>query len=84
MKVFIQPQYKPCATEQEIAIIFAGINGYLDDIEVADVLPFIAKLRPYLRNTATQFISSVKAEKKMSPDAEEVLKKAIAEVKSSM
>jgi F-type H+-transporting ATPase subunit alpha len=79
-----QSQNSPIPVEEQVAIIYAGINGYLDDIEVADVLPFIAKLRPYLRNTATQFISSVKAEKKMSPDAEEVLKKAIAEVKSSM
>jgi len=79
-----QAQNSPIPVEEQVAIIYAGINGYLDDIEVSDVLPFIAKLRPYLRNTATQFISSVKAEKKMSPDAEEILKKAIAEVKSSM
>jgi len=79
-----QSQNSPIPVEEQVAIIYAGINGYLDDIEVASVLPFIAKLRPYLRNTATQFISTVKAEKKITPDAEEILKKAIAEVKASM
>ena len=79
-----QSQNSPIPVEEQVAIIYAGINGYLDDIEVADVLPFIAKLRPYLRNSVGEFISDVKATKKMSPESEELLKKAIGEVKSSM
>ena len=43
-----------------------------------------AKLRPYLRNSVPQFVSEVKDTKKMGPDAEEALKKAIGEVKASM
>ena len=79
-----QSQNSPIPVEEQVAIIYAGINGYLDDIEVANVLPFIAKLRPYLRNSASDFISSVKTSKKMDESAEELLKKAIAEVKASM
>jgi F-type H+-transporting ATPase subunit alpha len=79
-----QAQNSPIPVEEQVAIIYAGINGYLDDIEVANVLPFIAKLRPYLRNSVPQFISGIKESKKMSPDAEELLKKAIAEVKAGM
>ena len=79
-----QSQNSPIPVEEQVAIIYAGINGYLDDIEVANVLPFIAKLRPYLRNSAPDFISSVKTSKKMDESAEELLKKAIAEVKASM
>ena len=79
-----QAQNSPIPVEEQVAIIYAGINGYLDDIEVANVLPFIAKLRPYLRNSASDFISSVKTSKKMDENAEELLKKAIAEVKASM
>ena len=79
-----QAQNSPIPVEEQVAIIYAGINGYLDDIEVANVLPFIAKLRPYLRNSASDFISSVKTSKKMDESAEELLKKAIAEVKASM
>ena len=79
-----QAQNSPIPVEEQVAIIYAGINGYLDDIEVANVLPFIAKLRPYLRNSASDFISSVKTSKKMDENAEELLKKAITEVKASM
>ncbi len=79
-----QSQNSPIPVEEQVAIIYAGINGYLDDIEVANVLPFIAKLRPYLRNSAPDFISSLKTSKKMDESAEELLKKAIAEVKASM
>ena len=79
-----QSQNSPIPVEEQVAIIYAGINGYLDDIEVANVLPFIAKLRPYLRNSAPDFISSVKTSKKMDENAEELLKKAITEVKASM
>jgi len=79
-----QAQNSPIPVEEQVAIIYAGINGYLDDIEVANVLPFIAKLRPYLRNSVPEFISSVQTSKKMDESAEELLKKAIAEVKASM
>ena len=79
-----QAQNSPIPVEEQVAIIYAGINGYLDDIEVANVLPFIAKLRPYLRNSVPDFISNVKTTKKMDEGSEELLKKAIAEVKASM
>nr|QRN72698.1 ATP synthase CF1 alpha subunit [Phaeocystis globosa]QRN72806.1 CF1 subunit alpha [Phaeocystis globosa]QRN72914.1 CF1 subunit alpha [Phaeocystis globosa]QRN73022.1 CF1 subunit alpha [Phaeocystis globosa]QRN73130.1 CF1 subunit alpha [Phaeocystis globosa] len=79
-----QSQNSPIPVEEQVAIIYAGINGYLDDIEVANVLPFVAKLRPYLRNSVPDFISSVKTSKKMDESAEELLKKAITEVKASM
>ena len=79
-----QAQNSPIPVEEQVAIIYAGINGYLDDIEVANVLPFIAKLRPYLRNSVPDFISSVQTSKKMDESAEELLKKAITEVKASM
>ena len=42
------------------------------------------RLRPYLRNSVPQFISDIKESKKLSPEGEELLKKAIAEVKASM
>ena len=79
-----QAANSPIPVEEQVAIIYAGINGYLDDIEVANVIPFIAKLRPYLRNSVPQFISGIKESKKMDSDAEELLKKAIAEVKAGM
>jgi F-type H+-transporting ATPase subunit alpha len=77
-----QKQNSPIPVEEQVAIIYAGINGYLDDIEVGNVKEFIEKLRGYLRNNVPQFISSIKSEKKLSPENEEVLKKALTDVKS--
>jgi len=79
-----QSQNSPIPVEEQVAIIYAGINGYFGDLEVSAVRPFIDKLRPYLRNSVPQFISGVKDSKKLSPEGEELLKKAIAEVKASM
>ena len=79
-----QPQNSPIPVEEQVAIIYAGIKGYLDDLEVSSVKPFIEKLRPYLRNSVPQFISGIKESKKLSDEGEELLKKAIGEVKASM
>jgi F-type H+-transporting ATPase subunit alpha len=79
-----QAQNSPIPVEEQVAIIYAGINGYFSDIEVSAVLPFIEKFRPYLRNSVPQFISTVKDTKKITDEAEELLKKAITEVKASM
>ena len=77
-----QQQNSPIPVEEQVALIYAGINGFLDDVAVEDVKEFIGKLRSYIRNSAPQFISSIQSEKKLTPENEEVLKTAIAAVKS--
>jgi len=76
-----QSQNSPIAVEEQVAIIYAGINGFLDDVELDDVKEFSGKLRSYIRNSVPQFITSIQNEKKLSPENEEVLKAAIASVK---
>jgi F-type H+-transporting ATPase subunit alpha len=44
-----QPQYQPWPFEEQVAAIFAGTNGYLDDIPVNDVARFQDELREHLR-----------------------------------
>ena len=66
---------------EQVAVIYTGINGYLDDVPVADVKEFILKLRAYLRNSVSEFINGINTDKKLSPEGEEMLKKAIAAVK---
>ena len=79
-----QAQNSPIPVEEQVAIIYAGINGFFSDLEVNDVLPFISKLRPYLRNSVPTFGSAIRDTQKLSPEGEEQLKKAIEEVKASM
>jgi len=77
-----QQQNSPIPVEEQVAVIYAGINGFLDDVPVSEVKEFVVKLRTYIRNSVPQFISSIKSEKKLSPENEEVLKTAIASVKA--
>jgi len=77
-----QPQNSPIPVEEQVALIYACINGYLDDIAISDVKAFIGKLRAYIRNSVPQFITSIQTEKKLTPENEEVLKTALAAVKS--
>jgi F-type H+-transporting ATPase subunit alpha len=44
-----QPQYQPWPMEEQVVAIYAGINGFLDDIPVVDVSRFQDELREYLR-----------------------------------
>jgi F-type H+/Na+-transporting ATPase subunit alpha len=44
-----QPQYDPWPVEEQVAAIFAGVNGYLDAIPVVDVPRFLQELRDHLR-----------------------------------
>jgi F-type H+-transporting ATPase subunit alpha len=76
-----QQQNSPISVEEQVALIYAGINGFLDDVPVADVKEFVGKLRSYIRNSVPQFITSIQTENKLSPENEEVLKTAIAAVK---
>jgi len=77
-----QPQNSPIPVEEQVALIYAGINGFLDDIAVEDIKEFIGKLRSYIRNSVPQFISNIQSEKKLTPENEEVLKTAITAVKA--
>jgi F-type H+-transporting ATPase subunit alpha len=48
-----QPQYAPWPMEEQVVAIFAGINGFLDDIPVQDVPRFQEEVREYLRTEGT-------------------------------
>jgi len=76
-----QQQNSPISVEEQVAVIYAGINGFLDDVPVDDVKDFVVKLRTYIRTSVPQFITSIQTDKKLTPENEEVLKKAISDVK---
>jgi F-type H+/Na+-transporting ATPase subunit alpha len=80
-EILKQAQNSPIPVEEQTAIIYTGINGYLDDIEIPRVKDFIQALREDLRNSKPQFAESIKNSLKLSNEAEELLKKAISDVK---
>jgi F-type H+-transporting ATPase subunit alpha len=48
-----QPQYQPVPTEEQVAVLYAGVNGFLDDIPVTDVPRFAEELVEHLRADGT-------------------------------
>jgi len=77
-----QPVNAPIPVEEQVAVIYTGINGYLDDVPVDEVKDFIAKMRTFLKSSNASLLSTIKSEKKLSPESEETLKKAIADAKA--
>ncbi|MFN9629359.1 MAG: F0F1 ATP synthase subunit alpha [Cyanobacteriota bacterium] len=79
-----QPQFSPLNLAEQVAVVYAGVKGLIDDVPVDQVTQFMRELREYLRTNKPDYISSVMTEKQLSDTAEATLKAAIAEVKSSM
>jgi F-type H+/Na+-transporting ATPase subunit alpha len=71
-----QPQYQPWALEEEVAAIFAGNEGFLDDIPADQVQRFQDELREHLR-TEGSIYKAIRAEKVLSDDDQEKLRKEI-------
>jgi len=59
-------------------VIFAGTQGYIDDLEVSRVAAFCEGLRNYLRSQTPELLAAIRAEKVLSPDNEALLRDAIA------
>ena len=79
-----QSQFSPLILAEQVAIVYAGVKGLIDDVPVEGVVQFSRELREYLKSNKPEFISKIQTEKVLSPEAETTLKEAIAEVVSTM
>ncbi len=78
-----QPQYSPLSVAEQVAAVYAGLNGYLDDIAVEKVSGFAKGLRDYLKTSKPRYIEIIQNEKALTDEAENLLKEAIAEYKQT-
>lgn len=78
-----QPQYSPLPVAEQIAIIYAGTNGYLDDIPVEKVVQFSKELRDYLNTSKPRYGEIVRTEKALTDELVTILKESIAECKQA-
>jgi F-type H+-transporting ATPase subunit alpha len=72
-----QPQFSPLKTEEQVAVIFAGVNGYLDKIAVRQVGKFEQGLLAYMRSEGKDVLETIRKEKAISDDTKSQLKSAI-------
>jgi F-type H+-transporting ATPase subunit alpha len=78
-----QAQSSPLALEDQISTIYAGINGYLDGIPVANVRPFLVELRQYLASSKPKYGQILRDTETFTPEAESILKEALVELTGS-
>ena len=76
-----QPQNSPLAVWEQVAQVYTGINNLLEDIPAEKVTEFVTSLRDYIKTNKTKFIEIINSEKKLTDEAEALLKEAITEAK---
>jgi F-type H+-transporting ATPase subunit alpha len=69
-----QPQYSPVVVEEQVIILYAGVRGYLEKIDVSKVRLFEDKLMQDVRLKREDILSAIRAEKNLSEETEEALK----------
>ena len=78
MELLKQPQYSPYAVEDQVAAIWAGTNGYLDDVETSEVGRFEQELIDHLRRT-TDVLDTIATTGKLEDETEEALRTGVEE-----
>ena len=72
-----QPQFSPLKTEEQVAVIFAGVNGYLDKLALTQVGKFEQGFLSYLRSEGKAILDAIRTEKAISDDTKAKLKSAL-------
>jgi F-type H+-transporting ATPase subunit alpha len=81
VEILKQPQYQPVPVEQQVMIIFAVTNGYLDDVEVKALRDWERGFHDYMAAQFPQVGAAIQSEKALSKDTEAHLRRGIEEYK---
>jgi F-type H+-transporting ATPase subunit alpha len=81
VEVLKQPQYQPMPVEQQIMIIFAVTNGFLDDVPVAEIRAWEQGFRDYMGAEHPELAEEIRTRKMLSDDLAARLKTAVGEYK---
>jgi len=76
-----QDQFAPLTVEKQVLVIFAGTNGYLDDIEVTEVERFQRDLVAFADAHAGSLLNKIATKKAIDDETREGLKKSLSEFK---
>ena len=75
-----QPQYSPMDVEEQVAVIFAGVKGYLDQIPTQKIGEFELSLIQKLNAKGSNILESIRKDKSISDDTEKALKDTLDEL----
>jgi F-type H+-transporting ATPase subunit alpha len=74
-----QPNYHPIPVEQQVIVLYAAINGFMDETPVDQIARFESELVSTIAQRYPEVVSSIVNEKQITKDNEEALKGALAE-----
>jgi F-type H+-transporting ATPase subunit alpha len=72
-----QPQFSPLKIEEQVVVIYAGVNGYLDPLPVSSVQRFEAELLRYMRDRHKDILDAIRDQKEISKETGDKLKTAV-------
>jgi F-type H+-transporting ATPase subunit alpha len=75
-----QPQYQPWPVEEQVVAIYAGVNGYLDDVPTSEVVRFQEEFREHLRSSGTVY-KEIRETGQLSDELETKLEEEIKKFK---
>jgi F-type H+-transporting ATPase subunit alpha len=74
-----QPQYQPMPVEEQVASIYAGTQGFLDQVDVKDVVRYEAAMLSFLRSEKPEILGKIRDTKALDDDTAGALKDALTE-----
>ena len=72
-----QKQFSPIPTEEQVVLIYAGVNGFMDEIDVNQIGAFEDGLLDLIRKDYSHVLDDIRTSKSLNVDNEEVIKAAI-------
>jgi F-type H+-transporting ATPase subunit alpha len=79
VEILKQPQYEPLAVEKQVAIIFAGTNGYLDAVPVSELRAFEIEMYSFLESRHPQLLRGIAEKKQLDDQLKAALNEAVKE-----
>src|SRR5262249_11030736 len=79
VEILKQPQYEPLPVERQVAIIYAGTNGFLDNIPVPEVRNFESELYQFVETRYPQLFTNLRDKKQLDDELKNALNTAVKE-----
>jgi len=80
-EILKQPQYSPMSLGQQVTILYAVTNGFLDDMPVDKVIRWEESFHRFMKISHPEIEQKISEDKEITPDTREALEKAISEFK---
>ncbi|HHY93561.1 MAG TPA: F0F1 ATP synthase subunit alpha, partial [Firmicutes bacterium] len=78
-----QGQYRPMPVEEQVVVLYAGVNGFLDDLPEAKVLPFADGFLKFLHRERPAILEEIREKKELSKELITSLEEAVTQFKAA-